>query len=204
MVVSSFLLVTGFSKAGPGQRDWRAANCGTSGKGFPTTKSCMGGNACLLYRTPLCLPDGWSICNPLVILTGGLLACYRWQSEKVERTWVFAKVLMLLKIQCQNSPSTMFCVAWITKALFWLFLFGSSLLLLLKASWLVCVGRGGPVEMATFKLLFECHEGAGLHRELGKECTPGSRISQTQMPKHGSKHDMFGEERGQRSRTLPT
>ena len=68
----------------------------------------------------------------------------------------------------------------------------------------MCVGRGGPVEMAIFKLLFECHEGAGLHRELGKECTPGSRISQTQIPKHGSKHDMFGEERGQRSRTLPT
>ena len=31
--------------------------------------------------------------------------------------------------------------------------------------------------MVTFKLLYECHEGAGLHRELGKECIPGSRIS---------------------------
>ena len=90
-------------------------NCqhGTSGKGFPANKRCMEGNACLLHETPLCplVMAGALTINPLVILRGGLLTCCGRQGEKLERTWVFAKVLMLLNIQCQNSPSTMVRVA---------------------------------------------------------------------------------------------
>ena len=96
-----------------------------------------------------------------------LLACWRFRVE----SWKGPRSLMESQhhwfIQPQNSPSFVLYIlcVWVTKALFSLFLLG--LLCYWKyPNWYMWV-RGRLVEKVTFKLIYDCHEGAKFWKELG-------------------------------------